>query len=47
MKKLIIALVIAFAVFYVIQNPTQAADMGRGFVGGVVDFASALAGGGQ
>lgn len=47
MKKLLIGLLVAFSIFYVIKNPHQAADMGRGFVSGVVGFAEALAGGDQ
>lgn len=47
MKKFLIVIAVLFAVFYVIKNPQQAADMGRAFVAGVVNFASSLATGGS
>ena len=45
LRKLAGLTVLAFAVFYAITNPSEAADAVRSIVSGVGSFASALAGG--
>ena len=44
-KKLITAAVAAFALYYAVTNPTQAAAAVRTLFGGIAAFASAVVGG--
>jgi hypothetical protein len=47
LRKALGWVVLAFALFYAVTNPTDSADFVRSIASGVGSFASALAGGGS